>query len=334
MSQLDPEARLNDPADHIPVLEDTVVEMLVRREGGTYLDGTVGMGGHAAAILDRAGPESRLLGVDLDPRTVSMARDRLQRFGERAVVIPGDYAALPALAEEWGWVPVDGIVLDLGISSWLLEHSGRGFSFRKDEPLDMRFNPKQTRRAEELLESEPEDQLARILREYGEEPMATRLARALVLERERSPLRSTADLRSVVMDTLPRGRAPRTLARVFQAIRIAVNDELNKLRSALPAMIDVLRPGGRLAVISFHSLEDRIAKRTFRRLSGECVCPPRLPVCGCHPVQKLRLVTRAVRPGEDEVERNPRARSAVLRVVERIPGEGRGNQSRTAGEGR
>ncbi|MCK4545947.1 MAG: 16S rRNA (cytosine(1402)-N(4))-methyltransferase RsmH [Candidatus Eisenbacteria sp.] len=319
---------MNGPVDHIPVLRDTVVEMLVREEDGIYLDGTIGLGGHAAAILDCAGPGSRLLGVDLDPSCVATARRRVAAFGERAVVLQGDYTALPALARERHLVPVDGIVLDLGISSWLIESSGRGFSFQKDEPLDMRFDPTQGQRAEDILNLESERHLTRILREYGEEPLAARLARAIVSRRKRSPLRSTMDLRTLVTEIAPRSRVNKTLARVFQSIRIAVNNELGKLRDALPKLVDILRPSGRLAVISFHSLEDRVTKTTFRRLSGECVCPPRLPVCGCHPVRRLRLVTGAVRPDKDEVSANPRARSAVLRVVARMPeANGAGEQT-------
>ncbi len=311
---------MNDPADHIPVLVDDVVGMLVRAEGGIYLDGTVGLGGHAGAILRAAGPRARLLGVDLDTECVRLSSRRLAEFGDRVLLVRGDYADLPELAREQGWIPADGIVLDLGISSYLLESSGRGFSFRKDEPLDMRFDLTRPRRAEDILNFGTDDELVRIFRSYGEEPLARRIARGIVARRSRTHFRSTRDLRTFVEESVPGAVVNKTLARVFQAIRVAVNDELDKLRDALPRLVDLLRPGGRLAVVSFHSLEDRIAKRTFRRLSGECVCPPRLPVCACEPEAKLRLVTRSVRPGSEEVRSNPRCRSAVLRVVERLPG--------------
>ncbi len=309
---------MNNPLDHVPVLVDEVVGMLVRREGGTFLDGTVGMGGHAAAILGAAGARSRLLGVDLDEECIARARRKLVPFGDRVVLRRGDYADLAEYAGECGWVPADGIVLDLGISSYLLETSGRGFSFQKDEPLDMRFDTTRGRTAEDLLNGESEHNLARIFRSYGEEPLASRIARAIAERRSEARIRSTRDLCNLVEESAPGVLANRILARIFQAVRIAVNDELEKLRTALPTLVDVLKPGGRLAVISFHSLEDRIAKHTFRRLSGECVCPPRLPVCACGRETRLRLVTRAVRPGVEEIQANPRSRSAVLRVVERV----------------
>jgi len=310
---------LNGPADHIPVLVDEVVGAVVLREGGIFLDGTVGLGGTSAAILDAAGPDAKLLGVDLDPTCVALAGRRLARFGDRALVLCGDFAHLGFLAGSHGRLPADGIVLDLGLSSWLLEASGRGFSFQRDEPLDMRFDPDGERRAEDVLNLESLQSLTKMLREFGQEPLAARIARAIVARRERSPLVTTGDLRELVVEMMPRGRVEKTLARVFQTFRIFVNRELDKLRSALPEMVEMLRPGGRLAVIGYHSLEHRVVKDVFRRLSGQCICPPDLPVCGCHPIRKLRVVEGAVRPGEVEVARNPRARSAVLRVVERVP---------------
>lgn len=309
---------MNNPADHVPVLVQEVVQLLVRAEGGTYLDGTVGLGGHAEAILGAAGPGGRLLGVDLDPQSVARAEGRLARFRAQAHLCTGDFVDLGRLAQARGWVPADGVLLDLGLSTWLIEGSGRGFSFQREEPLDMRFDITQKRRACDILNQESSESLTRILGDYGEEPLASRLARAIATWRARSPLESTAHLRAVVIENVRGGRVEKTLARVFQAIRIAVNDELGKLRQALPGLVEILRPGGRLAVIAYHSLEDRVAKRTFRRLSGECVCPPGLPVCACGCEQKLRLVTRAVRPTASEVGRNPRARSAILRVVERV----------------
>jgi len=321
---------LNDPVDHIPVLVDEVVGLLVRSEGGIYLDGTLGLGGHAAAVLHAAGSGARLLGVDLDERSVEISVRRLAAFGNQVLIERADYSDLPERARRHGWIPADGILLDLGMSSYLLETSGRGFSFKKDEPLDMRFDVTGKLTAEDLLNTQSESQLTQIFRRYGEEPFATRIAKAVVNHRRSSPLASTRDLRDLIESRVPR-KVNKVLARTFQAIRIAVNDELEKLQRTLPRLVDLLRPGGRLAVISFHSLEDRITKHTFRRLGGECVCPPRLPVCGCNPETRLRLVSRAVRPGPVEIRDNPRSRSAVLRVVERVPEEDERVEGRSIG---
>lgn len=235
---------MNGPADHVPVLVEEVVRALVRGAGGVFLDGTLGLARHASAILEAAGPGGRLLGVDADPGSVELASERLAPYGERAVALRGDFTELAALAQARGWTPADGVFIDLGLSSWLIESSGRGFSFQKDEPLDMRFDVTRGRTAEDVLNREPRESLLRILRDYGEEPLAARLAERIVDRRERARLTSTADLRSVVLEAVPRGKIEKTLARVFQAIRIAVNEELDKLRLALPRLVRVLRPGG------------------------------------------------------------------------------------------
>jgi 16S rRNA (cytosine1402-N4)-methyltransferase len=309
---------LEGPVDHIPVLEDEVVGMLATPGARHLLDGTVGLGGHAAALLGRAAPDAHLVGVDLDRASLARARERLAPFGERVHLFQASYLDLPERAAEAGCLPADAVLLDLGLSSALLEGSGRGFTFQKDEPLDMRFDVNGRRPADELVNHASEEDLARILRSFGEEPGARRIARAVVSRRETSPLRSTGDLVAAVRDAMGGRSLPRTLARVFQAVRIAVNDELEVLGRAIPRLVECLRPGGRMGVISYHSLEDRVAKQALRRLEGRCVCPPGLPVCACSPERRLRAVGRAVRPAAAEVQRNPRCRSAVLRVVERV----------------
>ena len=300
---------------HIPVLLEEVVSQLQVRPGGCYVDATVGQGGHARVILERSAPTGRLLGLDRDPDAVASARRALEGFGERARIMHNTFADLGSTASSAGFAQVDGILFDLGYSSAQLETSGRGFSFQRDEPLDMRFDGQGTTAAD-LLNELSERELADLIYRYGEEPESRHIAKLIVANR---PLRTTFELASLI-EGAARGRGKiHPATRTFQALRIAVNDELSALETALPQATGLLKPGGRMAVISFHSLEDRLVKTYFRRESTGCHCPPRLPVCHCGHVAALRLVhDKAITPSAAEVRGNSRARSAKLRVAERL----------------
>jgi len=308
------------PELHVPVLRDAVAELLAPAAPGLLVDATLGMGGHAAFLL-QAAPGFRLLGIDRDPAAIELARERLGDFGGRVRLVRGTFSRLPELLEEEGESPA-AILADLGCSSLQLDTPERGFSFRSTAPLDMRMGPEGPTAARLLQELEVEE-LMRILWDYGEERRARAIARAIAEARQRRPIETTRDLVEIVVRILgpgPRGRVhPAT--RTFQALRIAVNDELGELERFLEPAIRSLRPGGRMAVISFHSLEDRIVKHTMRRLEGRCVCPPDLPVCRCGATPLVRPLTRRpIRPTTAEMEENPRSRSARLRAVERIGG--------------
>jgi len=297
-----------------------VLAQLAPREGGLYLDGTVGVGGHAAAILERSAPSGRLLGLDVDPAALAAATAGLSRFGDRAVLVRANFAVCDDVAREHGFAQVDGAVLDLGLSSIQLADDHRGFSFRSSGPLDMRADPDLRVTAADVVNAWAEPELRRVFAEYGEEPEAARIAGAIARRRVTRPFATADDLGRFVAGVKtrrPRGIDPAT--KVFQAIRIAVNDELANLAAGLAAALRVLRPGGRLAVISFHSLEDRAVKHFFARESRDCICPPHLPTCVCGHRAGLRVVTRRpLRADSAEVARNPRARSAALRVAEKL----------------
>jgi 16S rRNA (cytosine1402-N4)-methyltransferase len=298
------------PGEHVPVLHDEILAWLQPAAGGTYVDCTVGNGGHAAAILSASGPDGRLLGFDADPDAVTVAQARLAEFGDRATIVNASFRELTAVADAHDFRPVDGIVMDLGISSRQLDVGGRGFSFRRDEPLDMRFDPTRGESASDFLNHADEAEIADILFQYGDEYRSRRVARVIVRQRERAPITTTQDLVHAVEQALgpKRGRIhPATKS--FQALRIAVNDELGALEETLPAAASLLGPGGRLAVISFHSLEDRRVKQ-FLRAGGALDAP------------LAELTRKPVVPSPDESARNPRARSAKLRVAERKPAGG------------
>ena len=297
-----------------------VLAELGLREGGRYLDGTVGAGGHTAAILERTAPTGRVLGLDRDPAALAIARRELARFGDRAVLSRANFAVLDDVAREHGFAPVDGVVLDLGLSSIQLADDERGFSFRSPGPLDMRSDPDIRESAADIVNAWSEKDLRRVFAEYGEEPEAARVAGAIVRRRAKAQFETADEFGRFVAGVKtrrPRGVDPAT--RVFQALRIAVNDELANLEKGLAAALRVVAPGGRIAVISFHSLEDRIVKQFFARESRDCICPPHLPTCVCGHRAGLRVVTRRpLRADSAEVSRNPRARSAALRIAERL----------------
>jgi 16S rRNA (cytosine1402-N4)-methyltransferase len=307
---------------HEPVLIREVLESLVLKPGGIYVDGTVGGGGHAQAILAATAPDGIVIGIDRDDDALSESARVLESFGTRTFLVKGNYADMKGILSRLGMERVDGIVLDLGVSSHQLETAGRGFSFTKPAPLDMRMDRDAPWTARELVNTADPRELKRILREYGEELQAGRIARAIVERRKAGPIETTDELAGIIASAMParmsHGRIhPAT--RTFQALRIAVNDELESLHRGIASGIDSLKEGGRFSVISFHSLEDRMVKDLFRDASRGCRCPPDLPVCACGGRPRLRVITRKpVRPGEEEVEHNPRARSAKLRTAERI----------------
>ncbi|MFB6264716.1 MAG: 16S rRNA (cytosine(1402)-N(4))-methyltransferase RsmH [Bradymonadaceae bacterium] len=299
---------------HRPVLVEEVLGELDVEHRRAVVDGTVGGGGHARRILDSMPGDGRLLGIDRDPEAVEAASERLAPFGDRAEVVRGRYAEAPRLVERTDFGPPDGLLVDAGVSSHQLDTTERGFSHRQEGPLDMRMGPEATR-VDELLDAVDAGRLAEILSEYGELGRAGRIAGAILEARDEGDLESTADLKRVVDGTgfdVRRGVAPSTL--VFQALRIAVNDELGQLERAVEQLPDLLVPDGRAVFISYHSLEDRIVKRGLRRLASECECPPDLPVCACDARSEVEVLADGpIRPSDEEVERNPRARSARLR---------------------
>src|SRR5262245_59212359 len=309
-------------AHHEPVLLEETISLLRPAPGGTFVDLTVGLGGHAEAILEASAPDGCVLGIDRDQEALAHATARLARFGDRFTPLHGDHREIGALLHGAGVFTVDGILADLGLSSLQLDDPDRGFSFQADGPLDMRMDPSTGPTAADLLATLPEREIRRILKVYGEEMLAGRIARALVLRRAKSPIQRTSDLRQIVERVAgPRARAFRIhpATRTFQALRIAVNGEIDGLESLVHDAVSFLRKGARIVVLSFHSLEDRAVKRSLRALAERCICPPGLPVCGCGRENLVRLVsTRAARPSAEEIERNPRSRSARLRAAERI----------------
>lgn len=312
----------SDNYGHEPVLLREVLATLDPQPGGHFIDGTLGAGGHAAAILVATSPAGRLLGFDRDPAALAFAIERLAPFGDRFMPTGHSYASMGDIAPEHGFLSVDGILLDLGLSSRQLDDANRGFSFLKEGPLDMRFDPHQGDTAADIVNNLTADELAELFRRYGEETHSWRIARLIVANR---PLRTTTELAGLIEREIGRrgqsGRHPAT--RVFQALRIAVNRELDEVERGLQAAVGLLKPGGRLAVISFHSLEDRMVKNFFRDAARGCVCPPHQPVCTCGARATLSLVTRkAIQATVEEIAANPRSRSARLRVAMKVGDRG------------
>lgn len=306
---------------HRTVLLDEVLRYLEPRSGRVYVDATLGGGGHAEAILEASGPAGVLIGIDRDPMALQAAGVRLARFGARARLIHGRFSALSERLAALEIESVDGVVADLGVSSPQLDLAERGFSFSQEGPLDMRMDPGAPLTAATLVNEAPLEELVRIFREYGEERHAARVARAIVADRRVKPFETTRQLASLLERLLPRQGGPQRIhpaTRIFQALRIAVNDELGELAAGLKAAFASLNPGGRLVVISFHSLEDRIVKQFFREKAASCVCPPELPICQCAKVSEARILTpRPVEASDEELGSNPRARSARLRAAEK-----------------
>ncbi|MGD0114657.1 MAG: 16S rRNA (cytosine(1402)-N(4))-methyltransferase RsmH [Dehalococcoidia bacterium] len=303
-------------AIHIPVMVREVLDGLAVRPGANYVDGTVSEGGHAEAILEAGG---RLLGIDRDPGALAVASERLSPYGDRVALVEGNYVEMAAICRRHGFAPVDGILLDLGVSSFQLEHGRRGFSFNREGPLDMRFSPTHTLTADDIVNGYREEDLADLIWRFGEERRSRRIARCIVQQR---PILTTTQLaRAVEQAVGKRGQSvTHPATRTFLALRIAVNQELAHLAAALEEAHGLLDgSGSRLAVISYHSLEDRIVKEFMRREASDCICPPETPTCTCDHRATIRLVTRKpLRPSDLEVLINPRSRSARLRVAEKL----------------
>jgi len=302
---------------HRSVLLKEVIAALQPYSGGVYIDGTVGAGGHAAAILQASAPQGQLFGFDQDRQALEIAARRLAEFGTRVHLHHSNFDQLARLAQRNQLPPADGVLLDLGVSSMQFDRAERGFSFQQDGPLDMRMDPAAGQTAADLVNHLPEKELADLIYIYGEERRSRQIARAIVRAR---PIQSTAQLAGIVAGASRAGRSKiHPATRTFQALRIAVNDELGALERVLPQAVQLLKPGGRLAVISFHSLEDRIVKNYFRQEARDCICPPEQPICTCKHKASLHIITkRPIMPSSAEVNANPRARSAKLRVVESI----------------
>ncbi len=307
---------------HTPVMLKEVAESLRCKRGGIYVDGTVGGGGHAYEILERTAPDGLLIGIDLDDEALIEAEESLRSFGGRKILVKGNFADIAAIIISLNIKLVDGILLDLGVSSHQLENAERGFSFSQEAPLDMRMDRSRGFTACDLVNNFSERELEKVIRDYGEEKMAGRIARTIVKKRKGEPLLTTTDLAAVVYEAASSGYGRQRIdpaTRTFQAIRIAVNNELDNLPKAIRSGIEMLKRGGRFSIISFHSLEDRIVKNEFRLWEKGCVCPPDLPVCGCGQKALIKVLTKKpVRPNECEITVNLRARSARLRTAERI----------------
>lgn len=315
-------------SSHIPVLCDKVVDFLKPKSEGVYIDGTVGLGGHSTAILKAAAPNGQVLGIDLDTDALTIAKDKLQIFADRFSVINGNFAEMNVLLENHAVHAVDGILLDLGVSSLQLDTPHRGFSFNHTGPLNMRMNPGHANdtdaetmlTAMQVVNESTVDVLIDIFKQYGEERFAKRIAHRIVAARRHEPITTTTQLANIVMQSVPKGRSKiHPATRVFQALRIYVNAELENLMAGLDAAVTLLKPDGCLCVITFHSLEDRIVKRRFQRYAQTCLCPPKTPVCICEHSPSVEVLTkRPVLPDVPEVQHNPRSRSAKLRVARKL----------------
>ena len=307
--------------EHKSVLLKETVDSLCIRPDGIYVDGTLGGGGHAFEVCRRLGPGGRLIGIDQDQDAIAAASERLAPFGDRAVIVRSNYRQIQDVLEGLQIGRVDGIYLDLGVSSCQLDTAERGFSYREDAPLDMRMDRRNTQTAADLVNGCDESELYRIIRDYGEEKFAKNIAKHIVKARQEKPIETTGELTEIIKAAIPakmRATGGHPAKRTFQAIRIALNHELEVLDQSIDTMIQLLNPGGRLSIITFHSLEDRIVKNRFRENENPCICPPDFPVCVCGRVSRGRVITRKpILPSEEELEENKRAKSAKLRVFER-----------------
>lgn len=306
---------------HTSVLLQESVAALVTDKTGIYVDCTLGGGGHAARIVSIIGPSARFIGIDQDPAALEAGRQRLAGAKCRVDIVHNNFQNLDQILSELGINQADGILFDLGVSSHQLDVVERGFSYMHDAPLDMRMNPEEPLSAEYVVNAYSEDELARIIKDYGEERWARRIARFIVESRSHKPIKTTGELVDIIKGAIPasaRREGPHPAKRTFQAIRIEVNSELSILKSTFTRAVERLRPGGRLCIITFHSLEDRIAKQTMQELAKGCICPPKIPICVCGRQPQLKILGRPFSPSAAEIAGNPRARSAKLRVGEKI----------------
>lgn len=305
---------------HVSVLLDEVIEGLQIKQDGIYVDGTLGGAGHASVVCSKLGDSGRFIGIDQDADAIAASTERLKPYGDRVTIVRSNYADMVQVLRQEQITHVDGITLDLGVSSFQLDTSDRGFSYRMDAPLDMRMDDRQTVSAETVVNEYSEMELFHIIRNYGEDKFAKNIAKHIVAERKIEPIRSTGRLAEIVSQAIPmkiKKQGGHPAKRTFQAIRIEVNHELEVLEQTLSDMIDLLKPGGRLCIITFHSLEDRIVKKAFRDAENPCTCPPSFPVCVCGKQSRGRVVTRKpILPSEQEREANPRSKSAKLRIFE------------------
>ena len=302
------------------VLEETVDGLAIKPDG-IYVDGTLGGGGHAFEVCSRLNEQGRFIGIDQDAAAIEAASERLRDFGEKVTIIRSNYCEMKSRLHEIGVDKVDGIVIDLGVSSYQLDTAERGFSYRVDAPLDMRMDQRQQLTAREIVNTYSEADLFRVIRDYGEDKFAKNIAKHIVIERQKAPIETTGQLNEIIRHAIPmkfQKTAGHPSKRTFQAIRIELNRELDVLRESLDDMIEMLNPGGRICIITFHSLEDRIVKSAFRKNENPCICPSHFPVCVCGNVSKGKVITRKpILPSEEELEYNSRSKSAKLRIFER-----------------
>jgi 16S rRNA (cytosine1402-N4)-methyltransferase len=304
---------------HKPALKEKVIECLITDRSGTYIDATLGTGGHAEAVLEELNEGGKLLGIDRDSDSLRISKERLRRFGKKVDFFSQSYSHLPEILKSLNLEKISGVLFDLGLSSYQLENPERGFSYSIYGPLDMRFDQSEGTKALDVVNEYPAEELTRIFKEYGEERFSKKIAQAIVQNRRIKKIETTKELKDIVKSILKTKGDIKTLSRIFQALRIEVNDELSGLKNGLDAGIEALAPGGRVCVISYHSVEDRIVKSRFSELAKGCTCPPDFPVCTCGEKKVLKILTRKpVIPDEKEIEKNPRARSAKLRVAEKI----------------
>jgi len=308
---------------HIPVLVDKVIKYLEPEENGVYLDCTVGMGGHAQMILDKSAPSGRLFGLDVDPEAIEIAKNNLAKYSPRFELFHASYTELDKILDNLHIDFVDGVLFDLGVSSLQLDKSSRGFSFQSEAPLDMRMDISKSPDAKDVVNTLSRDELVKIFKEFGEERWSKRIANQIIKERKNEPIKTTTQLADIVIDAVPNWSIYKQkihpATRIFQALRIYINNELDNLKLGLKKAVERLKPAAVICVISFHSLEDRIVKNSFRDFASKCICPPGLPVCVCNHKPSLKLLTRSpVVPEKSEIEMNPRSRSAKLRAAEKL----------------
>ena len=307
---------------HYSVLLNETIEQLDIKENGIYVDGTLGGGGHANAVLQRLGDGGRMIGIDQDAAAIQAAGERLAPFGDKVTVVRSNYSAMPQVLEDLGIHGVDGIVLDLGVSSYQLDTVERGFTYREDTVLDMRMDQRQTKTARDIVNDYTETELFHMIRDYGEDKFARNIAKHIVAAREKKPIETTGELNDIIRAAIPakvRAKGGHPSKKTYQAIRIELNHELDVLKNTLGQMIDLLNDHGRICVITFHSLEDRIVKNIFNTSEKPCTCPPSFPVCVCGKKSKGKVISRKpILPSEEELTVNSRSKSAKLRVFERI----------------
>lgn len=307
--------------EHTSVLLKETIEGLKIKPEGIYVDGTLGGGGHAFQIAIKLNAGGKLIGIDQDEAAIQAAGERLKEFGQRVTIVRSNYRNTPEVISSLGIRAIDGMILDLGVSSYQLDTGERGFSYRYDAPLDMRMDLRQTLTAERIVNQYTEQELFRVIRDYGEDRFAKNIAKHIVRARQQSPIRTTEELNEIIRAAIPakmRAEGGHPSKRTFQAIRIECNHELEVLKDSLEELIDLLKPGGRLCIITFHSLEDRIVKNAFRKAADPCTCPPGFPVCVCGKVSKGKIITgKPILPGEEERKENSRSKSAKLRIFEK-----------------